>query len=156
MKKSGGAAFFALGQAMHGIQDFYAHSNFVELQAPKVKDVTDLELVPLWTTHGRERIAALQKEGLVSGYVWWGFPQRCPQGTPSHEALAKDTAQTSSGKRPISHLKNISQYKVAEFLARESTLKFLGYAFKRWPLLKELNGQYVVFEAQVDRRNGLE
>jgi len=155
MKKSGAAAFFALGQAVHGIQDFYAHSNFVELQAPKVKNVGDLRIVPLWTAPGRERVRALVKDGLVSGYVWWGLPQRCPQGTPSHEALAKDTDQTSSGKRPVPHFQNLPQYKVAEFLARESTLTFFGYAFKRWPLLAELNGKHVALEALVDRRNGL-
>lgn len=30
-------AFFALGQALHSIQDFYAHSNYVELQMAKVQ-----------------------------------------------------------------------------------------------------------------------
>lgn len=156
MQKSAADAFFALGQALHGIQDFYAHSNYVELQAPKVKAVTDIEIVPTWTAKGQERITALQNEGLVSGYVWWGAPQKCPSGTMSHEKLAKDSAQTVSGKRVVPHLQNYSQYRIASFLAREASLKFLAYSFKRWPLLKELNGENLAFETLVDRRNGLE
>lgn len=156
MRKSVEAAFFALGQALHGVQDFYAHSNYVELQTPKVKNVTDLEIISTWTANGHERILALQKEGLVSGYVWWGLPQKCPSGAMTHEKLAKDSAQTVSGKRVVPHLSNLNQYKIAIFLAREGSLKFLTYAFKRWPLLKELNGENVAFELLVDRRNGLE
>lgn len=156
MRKSVEAAFFALGQALHGVQDFYAHSNYIELQTPKVQEVTDLDIIPTWTAIGGERILALQKEGLVSGYVWWGLPQKCSSDAVTHENLAKDSAQTVSGKRVVAHLKNLNQYKIAIFLAREGSLKFLTYAFKRWPLLKELNGENVAFEVLVDRRTGLE
>ena len=56
----------------------------------------------------------------------------------------------------VPHLANTSHYKIASFLAREASLQFLAHAFKRWPLLKEINGENVAFETLVDRRNGLE
>jgi hypothetical protein len=145
-------AFFALGQALHGVQDFYAHTNYVELRAPKVSKVTDLEVVAPWRKEGRERIAQLRREGLISGFVFWGFPQKCPSGTMSHADLAKDSPDTRSGKPLVAHLQNLSQYRIAVFLAREASLAFMRDAFRRWPLLKEVNGENVAFEVLVDRR----
>jgi len=145
-------AFLALGQAIHGVQDFYAHSNYVEMQAPRVKDVVDIEIIAPWQPSGRGRIGELRSDGLVSGYVFWGFPQKCPSGSLSHADLAKDSADTRSGKRLVSHLQNISQYRIAVFLAREASLKFMTDAFKRWPLLKEINGPQIPVDILVDRR----
>jgi hypothetical protein len=145
-------AFFALGQALHGVQDFYAHSNYVELQAPKVKKVTDLEILAPWRADGRDRIAALRKEGLISGFVFWGFPQKCTSGSVSHGELAKDSAETKSGRRLVAHLQNLSQYRIAVYLAREASQDLVRECFNRWPLLKEANGPNVAFEVLVDHR----
>ncbi len=146
------AAFFSLGQALHGTQDFYAHTNYVELTAPKAARIDAIELIRPWTQSGRDRIAALRTQGLVSGFVWWGFPQKCPTGSPSHANLAKDSVDMKSGKVAVPNLQNLSQYKVAVFLARETSLKLLGDAFKTWPILKEVNGENVLFDVLVDRR----
>lgn len=145
-------AFFALGQALHAVQDFYAHTNYVELQAPKVKKVTDIDVLAPWRPRDVERIKELRAGGLFSGAVSWGFPKKCPAGTPSHGDIAKDSDTTKSGKIAVPNLQNMSRFKVAEFLAREASLKFMEDAFKRWPLLKEINGKHVVFELMVDRR----
>lgn len=153
MQKATLSAFFALGQALHGVQDFYAHTNYVELQVGGVKSVTDIPLVLAWRAEGKVRIAELRKAGLISGFVFWGFPQRCPNGTISHGKLAKDAATTTSGKVPIAHLNNLNQYKIAVFLARETSLQLMTDAFKKWPLLKELNGEFVALDVLVDRRN---
>jgi hypothetical protein len=146
------SAFFALGQALHAVQDFYAHTNYVELQAPKAKKVTDIAVIAPWRPKGQARIQELRNEGLYSGFVFWGFPQKCPAGTASHADTAKDSATTASGAKPLPHLQNLSQYKIAVFLAREASLQLMTDAFKKWPLLKELNGQHVAFEVLVDRR----
>lgn len=145
-------AFLALGQAIHGVQDFYAHTNYIELQAAKTTDHTAFEVVLPWRPAGRERIKALQAEGLISGYVFWGFPQKCPANTASHGDLAKDSADTKSGRKLVPHLQNMSQYRIAVFLAREASTKFMTDAFRRWPLLKELNGAHVPVDILVDRR----
>lgn len=149
-------AFFALGQALHAVQDFYAHSNYVELSVGQVKRSTDIEVITPWKKKGKERIAALvgkpPGEGLISGFVFWGFPQTCPKGTLSHAELAKDKADTPSGKVKVAHLQNRSHYQIAVQLARDASQEFVDDAFRKWPLMKEMNGQYVAFEVLVDRR----
>jgi hypothetical protein len=152
MKSSASRAFFAIGQALHAVQDFYAHTNYVELLAPKVKRITDIEVIAPWRPKGRERIHELRAQGLHSGFVFWGFPQKCPEGTPSHADLAKDSATTKRGAKRIQHLQNNTHYQIAVFLAREASLALMTDAFKRWPLMKELNGQHVAIEVLVDRR----
>jgi hypothetical protein len=148
-------AFFAIGQALHAVQDFYAHSNYVELTEQSVNQVTDLEVIAPWRSEGKTRIKQLRQNGgkdLVSGYVFWGFPQLCPSGSISHADLAKDSETTTSGKIKVAKLQNLSQYRIAVYLAREASTEFLQDAFKRWPLLKELNGPNVAFDILLDRR----
>lgn len=149
-------AFFALGQALHGVQDFYAHSNYVELSVERVKRSTDIEVIAPWKKEGKERIADLVGNSpgkrLVSGFVFWGFPQTCTTGTLSHADLAKDKATTPSGKVKVAHLENRSRYQIAVQLAREASQELIDYSFRRWPLMKEANGKNVAFEVLVDRR----
>lgn len=145
-------AFYTLGQSLHGVQDFYAHTNYVELSKGGAKKVTDIDIVAPWREEGKAKIAELRKKGLVSGYVFWGLPQRCDSGAVSHANLAKDSESTPSGKLRVPHLDNISQYRIALFLAREASLELMRDAYKRWPLLKEVNGPNVAFEVLLDRR----
>lgn len=145
-------AFFALGQGLHSVQDFYAHSNYVELSASAAKKTQDIAVVAPWRKSGQARINELKKGGLLSGYVFWGFPQQCPSGSISHADLAKDKVSTKSGAVKVPHLQNQTQYQIAAYLARTASEQFLADAFKRWPLLKEVNGELVAFEVLVDRR----
>lgn len=145
-------AFFSLGQALHAVQDFYAHSNYIELQAPKVKNPDDIVVIAPWRKADQDTIATLRTQGLVSGYVSWGVPKDCPAGTISHHDLAKDSADTLSGKHLVPHLTNLSLYRLAVFVARKASLQFMQEAFQRWPVLKEINGPNVAFEVMIDRR----
>ncbi len=144
--------FYSLGQALHAVQDFYAHTNYVELKVQSVKRATDLPLVRVWQPGARDEIKALQEQGLVSGYVFWGFPQICKGHEPSHSELAKDSPTTTSGKIRVPRLRNESQYEIAVFLAREASVTMLRDAFRKWPLIKEANGNDVAFEVLVDNR----
>lgn len=145
-------AYFSLGQAIHAVQDFYAHSNFVELMVPKAKSADDLIVVEPWTSEGKAIIAKLAEQKLLSGYVFWGLPQKCEKDSISHSDLAKDSPDTKSGKIKIAHFQNQSQYKVALFLARKTSVALMKYAFKRWPLMKEMGGSEMAFEVLIDRR----
>lgn len=145
-------AFFNLGQVLHSVQDFYAHTNYVELNVNQVKKSTDIEVIPFWKESGKIKIKELTSKDLVSGYVFWGIPQKCPKGTLSHGKMAKDKATTISGSIKVPHLQNLSRYDIAVQLATEASQKFIDYAFKRWPLLKEANGETMAFEIFVDRR----
>ena len=146
-------AFFSLGQALHGVQDFYAHSNYVEMTAPKATRVEDIELVAPWQAEGRDKIKRLRDAGLVSGVWALGTPKACPSGAPSHGELAKDSEDTPSGKRQVARLKDITQYRIAVFLAREDSLALLRDAYRQWPLLKQVAGPNVFLDVIIDRRD---
>lgn len=145
-------AFYAIGQALHGIQDFYAHTNYVELSASRAARLDDLPLLKPWVESDQARIRDLQAQGLVSGFVFWGFPQKCPSGVPSHAELAKDSASTASGRKPVPNLGGRTQYAVAVHLAKKTSVAFITEAFAKWPILKDINGERVAFEVLVDRR----
>jgi hypothetical protein len=147
-----GKAFFTLGQGLHAVQDFYAHSNYVDVQVKTATRATNIRVVRPWQSSDRSRIDALRGQGLVSGFVFWGFPQRCPGTTPSHADLAKDSPQTKSGRIVVASLENLTHYQIAVFLAREASKDYLEDAFRRWPLLREVNGAHVGFDMFVDRR----
>lgn len=146
-------AFFTLGQALHGTQDFYAHTNYLEMHVGSVSKIQQMKVVPVWTEAGAEQVKALVNKGLKSGYVFWGLPQKCSTKSPSHAELAKDSEKTASGKLAIAHLQNLSQFTAAQFLARRASLELVSYAFDRWPLLKEMNGQALAFEVLVENRD---
>jgi hypothetical protein len=145
-------AFFSLGQALHGVQDFYAHSNYVEMSVKGARSFSDLSIVTAWTPEGKKTIGDLRGKGLISGFVFWGVPQKCPSGTLSHSALAKDKAGTKSGAVKIARLENRSQYQIAVQLARATSQALVDHAFSRWPLLKEFNGPNAAFEVLLDAR----
>ncbi len=145
-------AFFHIGQALHGIQDFYAHSNYVELQLSSMKAVEDIKVVPVWLDSGKEAVSNLRANGLVSGYVSWGKPQLCPNDTPSHAKMAKDTPKTNQGSKIVEKLGNVTQFEIAEQVASKASFEFLKYAFNRWPLLEKANGQKAMYSVFVDRR----
>lgn len=144
-------AFYAIGQALHGVQDFYAHTNYVELTAPAVPVLKDVEVLHPWTVAGEQRIRSMQAQGLVSGYVFWGFPQRCATKSPSHSDLAKDSATTTSGRKVLAG-SGKTQYEAARSLARKASVAFVHDVFTESPVLKELNGERLAFEVLVDRR----
>jgi hypothetical protein len=118
----------------------------------QAKKSNDIDIVAPWNQSGKDRIKELMGKGLVSGYVFWGFPQKCPEGTPSHADMAKDKASTPSGSVKVPHLDNRSRYQIAVQLARGASQELVDDAFRRWPLLKEVNGDHVAFEVLVDRR----
>lgn len=146
------SAFFALGQAVHGVQDFYAHSNYVEIEAPKVSKVSAIRVLPFWTDGGVADVQKLVATGLKSGFVFWGFPQKCPSGSKSHSDLAKDSESTKSGKVRLAHLQNTSQYTVSVYLASEASKKLLVHAYKTWPILERTAGPNIAFETGPDQR----
>jgi hypothetical protein len=148
-------AFFALGQALHIVQDFYAHTNYVELSTDGATQLSEIPVLTPWTAEGQARIRELQANGLISGFVFWGFPQTCPDGTPSHENLAKDTATTVSGAIEIANLSKMTRHEVAVYLAHKASQRAMDDVFTRWPILKNESGKYVAFAVLVDGRKGL-
>lgn len=148
------ASFFSLGQALHAIQDFYAHTNYVELQTRDVTTLREVRIVEVWTPAGAAKVRELASKDLVSGYVWWGFPQKCAKGALSHEELAKDSNSIKhKGGQKIPTINGYTYHAAASALARESSIAFLRHAFQKWPALNEATKGYVAIEFMQDHRS---
>jgi hypothetical protein len=156
-------AMRALGQALHGIQDFYAHSNYVELaqlRNPASQDQTDIPVLEVWTPAGRAELKRLVDSGLVSGSVWYSFPpHQCRAGGPTHSELAKDSPSHHPAGKKDSIYKNkltnkpISNHIVALNLASNATRQFLFWAGQQSPKMQTICGATLKYVVQADRRS---
>jgi hypothetical protein len=153
-------AMLSFGQALHAIQDFYAHSNYLELvqkQQPALAREGQIPIVEFWRPAGRDQLSKLRENGLTSGRVWWSFPQQCPATVPTHGMMAKDSPTTDSGRLP-SKFRNaltgqaLDQHTVAFNLATRSTQEFLRWAGKTHPQIEKHCGATLKHLVQSDRR----
>jgi hypothetical protein len=153
-------AMLAFGQALHAVQDFYAHSNYVELMQsrfPLVTNETDIPIVEIWTPAGRKHLLGLTAAGLYSGRVWWSLPHRCVPDIPTHAELAKDSPAMPAGarlsifKHPLTG-REISNHVFAFNLASRATREFLRWAAQNRPELEKLCGPTLKYIVQADRR----
>ena len=87
------AALEALGRLLHTVQDFYAHSNWIEIQLAAAPPA---DPIPVWDL----RVESLPP-GVVSGVWAIGVPKRCGSVAPSHDDLNKDSPTSSEGKRLV-------------------------------------------------------
>lgn len=76
----------ALGNILHTVQDFYAHSSWVDMQQ-------ELSPIPIWDFN----MSSLPST-VVSGTWDAGFPKRCKKGAPMHDDIAKDDVDSPRGK----------------------------------------------------------
>ncbi|MEW5740864.1 MAG: HET-C-related protein [Myxococcota bacterium] len=128
----------ALGRAVHGIEDFYSHTNFIELNKDAAKE-SELMKLELWLPTARQAIEGLKTKGLVSGVYGGSNPKHCASNALTHEQLAKDNKKTATGKRPFpaNWANGRNHHLVALDVARDAGGRFLQYAFKRWPELAQ-------------------
>lgn len=83
------SALAAFGALLHTTQDFYAHSNWIELHEQQSP-------IPLW-----DQTLASLPSGIVSGTWWLGFPRLCGPNAPSHSELNKDSPTSTEGGRIV-------------------------------------------------------
>lgn len=81
--------FFYFGTMIHTVQDFYSHSNWVELHV-------DSDPIPVWNLD----LGALPA-GIVSGTWFIGTPKMCGPGAPSHSQLNKDDPSSEEGSKIV-------------------------------------------------------
>lgn len=82
-------ALAAFGALLHTTQDFYAHSNWIELHV-------DQSPIPVWD----QTLASLPAQ-IVSGTWAIGFPKLCGPGAPTHAELNKDSPDSSEGGKVV-------------------------------------------------------
>ncbi|WP_128292228.1 hypothetical protein [Afifella aestuarii] len=87
--KYGDPALAAFGALLHTTQDFYAHSNWVELHV-------DDAPIPVWD----QTLATLPAD-IVSGTWALGSPKLCGPNAPSHSQLNKDSPSSTEGSKVV-------------------------------------------------------
>lgn len=136
----------ALGQATHGIQDFYSHSNYLEQVIANDTDWDDALKLDLWSPNRGDVLLQTFRTGyIISGVVWYESPKLCKPDETTHAAplthaeLNKDNDSSTEGKKIVaqSWAGGQDQHNVALRMAKDATVRFLQYAFRRWSELAE-------------------
>lgn len=93
-----GTALIFFGEALHAIQDFYAHSTWIELNRDLIRVGGHLNSCPLWNGEstggsGSTTVGGVSVSGVQTGYV----DLVPPAGSVTHGALNKDAPGTTQG-----------------------------------------------------------
>jgi hypothetical protein len=81
--------YVTFGTMIHTVQDFYAHSNWVELHE-------DVSPVPVWDVDSSSLPA-----DIVSGTFFLDFPKLCGPDAPTHAQLNKDSPSSEEGSKIV-------------------------------------------------------
>jgi hypothetical protein len=106
------------GKAAHGLQDIYAHSDYVETFGGSAKTTGEIPLWPCWNPDG----SAYVPPGVVSGAYWW---PRDNAPYPSHAALNKDEPESTRGAQKNGN--GVTWFSLAEDAATRHTAIFWDY-----------------------------
>lgn len=136
------SAMGRLGRVLHAVQDFYSHSNYVEMRDAQNLPFDELLVLPVWTKGGQDEVLRLVAAGLVSGRVWWDSPKQCAASVKTHGEMAKDDEGMPAGKAVLPYWHQTG-YRAAYQLAGFATVHFLKYSYERWPVLAETCGPIV-------------
>jgi hypothetical protein len=120
----------AMGRALHAIQDFYSHSDYVERAAAKYPSLGEIPLLKIWTPDGQKDLIGQVRGGLISGHVWWEPGNICAVPIKSHSELNKDTPGSLSGKEIIPKW-GLSRFQAALDLAQRASLEFMRDTFAK-------------------------
>ena len=132
-----------MGEILHSIQDFYSHSNYVDMyannplynQAPS--GLYSIPSVRFWDN--QVNMQTYIDAGLISGYVFYEPKNSCG-AVPDHSELAKDN---TSGSFPNGSVIipgwQMTKNMAAMTLAALDSAEFLNWAFNRWPTLPGLD-----------------
>lgn len=89
-------ALIVFGKGLHAVQDFYAHSNWMECQRDLVRIGGGIDDLPMWTGEQwgcSTPIGGVTVSGLQTGYV----DIAPPAGSVTHDALNKDSPSSTQG-----------------------------------------------------------
>jgi hypothetical protein len=89
-------ALIVFGKALHAVQDFYAHSNWMECQKDLVRIGGSISDLPMWTGEQwgcSTPVGGVTVSGLQTGWV----DIAPPAGSVTHDALNKDSPSSAQG-----------------------------------------------------------
>jgi hypothetical protein len=137
---------FRTGRILHSAQDFFSHSNFVELMQEKYDDIKAVPAIEFLIASGQTKILDLSKNGLYSGKFFFSFPHKCEKDKIGNQNFNKDGPNTRAGKlltkwRNLPNKNYFSNFEAAMFFADRSTFLILHKIFSDYPLLTKTNSQ---------------
>jgi hypothetical protein len=146
-------ALAALGRVVHSTQDFYIHTNYVELAAAKYPNRDDAPVVDLWSPTSDATLAELRVRGLVSGTVLYILRDQCPSPKLTHADLNKDEPDSTRGKQTLSPW-NVSHHRAAYDLAHAASSRLVRERLKStaWSLVRSQCGENYGFALAFDKR----
>ncbi len=104
-RKRVGEAFVRFGIALHAIQDFYAHSTWVENNRDLVRIGGRIDSAPIWNGEDNWGTGSTVVGGVTVAGVQTGFERLpTPPGSVSHAALNKDHANTAQGQITVNRI----------------------------------------------------
>lgn len=134
-----GRIMFKTGRIIHALQDFYSHSNYVELSSARFDSIDEVPLVDMWSRDGQDQFLDLINDGLESHYFLLSFPKRCSKRPMPH--LSKDPGRSRAGRVPTRWKRpggdNYTAFEAAYFLSEVATTHIFKELFKKYPLLVE-------------------
>jgi hypothetical protein len=89
--------YLLFGTMIHTVQDFYAHSNWVELHEGE-------RPVPVW-----DLVVGSLPAQIVSGTFFLDTPKLCGPGAPTHAELNKDSPDSPEGAKVVESGPNAGQ-----------------------------------------------
>jgi hypothetical protein len=93
------------GRALHAIQDFYAHSTWVELNHDLVRIGGRIESAPMWNGETNWGTGTCDVGGVTVAGVQTGFERLpTPPGSVSHAMLNKDHGNTAQGQKVVNRI----------------------------------------------------
>lgn len=97
-----GVALMDFGRALHAIQDFYAHSTWIDNNRDLIRIGGRIESCPLWNGEqlGEANLGGITIFGTQTGYV----DLATPPGSVTHAALNKDAPGSSQGALTITRI----------------------------------------------------
>lgn len=96
-------AMFLFGQALHAVQDFYAHSTYVECNVPLLRIGCSRGLA-IWEGLGVGGCSPSYTVDGVTDLQTGYYKIAPPPGSTTHDALNKDHAGTAQGARTVTRL----------------------------------------------------
>ncbi|HEU4408669.1 MAG TPA: HET-C-related protein [Polyangiaceae bacterium] len=119
-------ALHHLGHVLHSLEDFYAHTDFVEFAVTRYDRWEAVPTPPLWRAPNDGDLAAWLPGG-KSGTIAWERGT-CPSSPIGHKYLNKDNGDSERGKEWIEKW-GLSHYRATFNLTRVACSRFLKEAF---------------------------
>jgi hypothetical protein len=144
-----------LGHVIHSVEDFFAHTNFVELSAERFDTPTAVPVLVLWSPSSNAVLAPF-KPRLVSGRIFAEAlvdSGACPPDTPRHGAMNKDSPTSERGATFVERW-HMSYYRATVELTHRACAKLLRETLQRptWAAVRGACGTTFGFSLKVDYR----